>query len=1076
MDPTKLAKERRELRQQLDNALQEDEDPLAAYDHFVKWTVKNYAHGDAASGLRELLEEATGKFKDDLGYKSDLRYLKLWCQYARMVDPLAVFHDLMQNDIGERFALLYEDYAKALDAAGRQQDADRIYRRGIKRNARPVERLKKHYKEFQAGLNTVRPPPPSKTPPALAAPRDPFLHIHAPADPRRRPERLRFNLSLLLTEDGTEYCAAEARARSMGLLGKKWAPDPGPSGLTNNSRKSVGMRYEPTVTINTKEALADVFGMYNSPEKTLRIERPGSKHAPVTKIELRLEPLTPAPSLRFSQSDENASAAKTPAFKPFVDESTTPAFKPFVDENAARKENTTPAPRFKPFVDTGAAVTPANIGRGALYSKDFGAPTPSSAHRPRLVDKSKGSVLQPVAEDGGNPNVFSKVFTPKSSPKDVFSDNWKDPIKPETPVEPVPAAVFQAPGATFAAPVFSRPPEPAFNVFTPKSALFTPFVDTASAQEAPRAAFGEKTPSRLPPMDSHRMDDGAKEEEEESYQEEDYREESASNESAEAHSPDVEYAVPMGGRFGQFNVMTPITERTYDFTMSTRGMPTPGDDYAVEAAERLAAELREEEARGGVGEQQRAGENGAFDSSFAEFDDEPARPNFGVSDGRGIPGDVDAGEERTGAMSMMDTLTVLSSFKPSNPCNPFDGPVVSALLSQLPSSSRFYDMQNEEASLLDGLQKFAQKKARQSGNTSSRGALSDAGFALTISDRQFTVSDKLGEGGFGAVFAATEATEARDDEESFIEDDEDEDGAKMVAIKVVKPRNLWEFHILQRVHRALPPHLRQSVVLPHALYAYRDESFLILDLCPQGTLLDTVNRASQIGVSQQGACLDELLVMFFAIELLRFLEGMHSTGFIHGDLKIDNCLLRLEEVPGGSSGLSSIYSPMGEQGWSYKGIKVIDFGRTIDTGLFPAGQEFVADWPIDAKDCLEMREGRPWTYQADYYGLAGVIYCLLFGKYIEASSVTVMGSEDGSAPRLKVATPFKRYWQSAIWSNLFDMLLNSGDVRPGGALPLCGELGAVRKEMESWLQANCNRSSGTLKGMLRKIELSVYSG
>ncbi|KZP03769.1 Mad3/BUB1 homology region 1, partial [Athelia psychrophila] len=76
-------------------------------------------------------------------YKSDLRYLKLWCQYARMVDPLAVFHDLMQNDIGERFALLYEDYAKALDAAGRQQDADRIYRRGIKRNARPVERLKK---------------------------------------------------------------------------------------------------------------------------------------------------------------------------------------------------------------------------------------------------------------------------------------------------------------------------------------------------------------------------------------------------------------------------------------------------------------------------------------------------------------------------------------------------------------------------------------------------------------------------------------------------------------------------------------------------------------------------------------------------------------------------------------------------------------------------------------------------------------------------------------------------------------------------------------------------------------------
>ena len=43
---------------------------------------------------------------------------------------------------------------------------------------------------------------------------------------------------------------------------------------------------EPTVTIATKEALADVFGMYNSPEKTLRYGAPvGSKYAPVRKIE-----------------------------------------------------------------------------------------------------------------------------------------------------------------------------------------------------------------------------------------------------------------------------------------------------------------------------------------------------------------------------------------------------------------------------------------------------------------------------------------------------------------------------------------------------------------------------------------------------------------------------------------------------------------------------------------------------------------------------------------------------------------------------------------------------------------------
>lgn len=118
----------------------------------------------------------------------------------------------------------------------------------------------------------------------------------------------------------------------MGLLGKKWGPPP-PSELSTCSsmvrvnfsedgqktvvptrRISMGLRGEPTVTINTKEALADVFGMYNSPEKTIKVERPGSKHAPIKKI----EPVTPAvvrQSPKELSSDENAvqSMVKTPS-------------------------------------------------------------------------------------------------------------------------------------------------------------------------------------------------------------------------------------------------------------------------------------------------------------------------------------------------------------------------------------------------------------------------------------------------------------------------------------------------------------------------------------------------------------------------------------------------------------------------------------------------------------------------------------------------------------------------------------------------------------------------------------------
>jgi checkpoint serine/threonine-protein kinase len=238
-----------------------------------------------------------------------------------------------------------------------------------------------------------------------------------------------------------------------------------------------------------------------------------------------------------------------------------------------------------------------------------------------------------------------------------------------------------------------------------------------------------------------------------------------------------------------------------------------------------------------------------------------------------------------------------------------------------------------------------------------------------------------------------------------------------------------------------------------------------MDLSPQGTLLNIVNGANSASLAQAGGTLDELLVMFFAVELLRVVEAMHSAGFIHGDLKIDNCLLRLEDVPGGPTAWSATYNPTGEDGWSYKGITLIDFGRTIDTRLFPSGQQFIADWDTDARDCFELREQRPWTYQTDYFGLAGVIYCLLFGKYIQANSVS---TRDG---RHKIDTPLKRYWQTEIWDRLFGILLNPCSVREDGSLPLPDELAEVRGQMEAWLQAHCNRTSNTLKGLLKKVQM-----
>jgi checkpoint serine/threonine-protein kinase len=579
---------------------------------------------------------------------------------------------------------------------------------------------------------------------------------------------------------------------------------------------------------------------------------------------------------------------------------------------------------------------------------------------------------------------------------------------------------------------------------------------------------------------------------------------------------------PFGGRFGQFDVMTPITERTLEYTSNSRfsmpdgdvsgliecGERTFGQPDAVEAAERLAAEVREDN----VFSLDRRATNSQHIRDLTDDDESPPSsfeeslfyrpPPFRLSEGHTIPNldktkevsELQAAtalvEEKTGTLGLSDEGLTASNFNPPNPCNPSDPSIISTLLSLLSPDPECHHAP-QESHLLDDLQKFARKQMRTSGGSSRSSSLGQT-FPLQLQDAHFRVYEKLGEGGFGAVFAAKVVdakSEDNDDEDDDEDEDEDEDESRRVAIKVVKPGNAWEFRMLRKVHADLPTRLRSSVIDPRALYTFEDESFLVLDLCTQGSLLDIINRASGSGISQPGACLDELLVMFFTIELLRLLEGLHNAGIIHGDLKIDNCLVRLEDVPAPATWAAQ-YDLAGAGGWQSKGIKLIDFGRAIDTRMFPHGQAFVADWATDARDCVEMRDGRPWTYQADYFGLAGIVHCMLYGKYIEASSIVHVTPQNGvgggggakqqqqqpNGPRYKLATAFKRYWQADLWTRLFDVLLNPCLVRTDGALPVTDTLALLRVEMETWLQANCNRSSNTLKGLLKKVELSVIRG
>jgi checkpoint serine/threonine-protein kinase len=100
------------------SSIQDEDDPLAVYVEFVNWTIKN---NDPNSELPDLLTEATKAFQKDARYSSDLRYLKLWIQYAHRgaYPALSVFGYLYKQGIGKQYSLLYEEYAKLLEKEGK---------------------------------------------------------------------------------------------------------------------------------------------------------------------------------------------------------------------------------------------------------------------------------------------------------------------------------------------------------------------------------------------------------------------------------------------------------------------------------------------------------------------------------------------------------------------------------------------------------------------------------------------------------------------------------------------------------------------------------------------------------------------------------------------------------------------------------------------------------------------------------------------------------------------------------------------------------------------------------------------
>ncbi|XP_062189776.1 mitotic checkpoint serine/threonine-protein kinase BUB1-like isoform X2 [Phragmites australis] len=309
---------------------------------------------------------------------------------------------------------------------------------------------------------------------------------------------------------------------------------------------------------------------------------------------------------------------------------------------------------------------------------------------------------------------------------------------------------------------------------------------------------------------------------------------------------------------------------------------------------------------------------------------------------------------------------------------------------------------------------------------------------IELGGRKYLIKGSPGTGAFAKVYKATV----------------DGNTEELVALKIQKPSFPWEFYMYRLLDMRISNIERPSFGYTHEVHVFSDISVLICDYLPYGTLLDAINYHFLLSRN-----MDEILCMYYTIEMLNMLETLHSVGIIHGDFKPDNILVCYPREITEDTFRSETRAEQNQ------GLCLVDWGRGIDLNLFPTGTEFHGDCGTSGFSCVEMQEERTWTYQADTYGLCAIAHMMLHGTPMSVEKAPRAGGGYEYQPKL----PFKRYWNVELWKDLFSTLLNA----PSNG----SDVAALRSLRASFREYMCSNRQhiGKLNQQLAKQKASLCS-
>ncbi|CZT02860.1 hypothetical protein WAI453_012126 [Rhynchosporium graminicola] len=1096
------------------------------------------AQATPASQLLPLLERATKTFLTSAQYKNDPRYLKMWLSYIRFFSdaPRETFAFLARQNIGDGLALFYEEFAAWLEGAERWTQAEEVYKMGIGKEARPTPRLLRKFNEFQQRF-TQRPEDPNEPSspalptvrPALAAKLDPYAAA-APRDPQApRPNSGVGGTAKSGRQRLTIFSDADSEAPPPGSSGstKGWESigsladrkkenvmEPKP--WVGETLKAGGKKSSTKMAVFKDESLPhfDYLQVTNPAQQQVTVNQKGRTE----RIHVNLEAIYPSPDvigselsleelragsrgwlskiwqpevaqsdqfpLKSQQSIENESVQMNEIIREVSDKLVIARDPPALDENGAAKE---PAREGK-----GRRMKIKEVNETQIIKAKLSSPSGPKMKK-RKASKEQTMTLHTKAATDEIYDLFSQ---PLPAPEEEEEDEEEDESDDDDDM--------------------TDGDYTSGNESTGTGRLMT------GSEAGDDETSDVKSVSEWSEFTARKHIPDIEDEDDEDTRASRFTE--ADDEALEELRVDIP-----GNEKHDPEVITPISPELPSIAR-TSFVPIPPEDYEPPLRPyRDAAQISQnrlpfmtpiaEKTESSLGLSTMRQDKDYFTSKTPSKENGSKRPPVRLGDGLGSSPFKEILNEskpieriaqpQLGKGSKTNRTTAIAAkvqasggplakeIAPKGPlikdaqCNPVDdytrNMIFESLQPPLTTYDGYFKHVDETLARTAEIKKYAKAASKMHKNSTEKTSTNLAMppiLRFPGVKRQYMVKRELGAGAFAPVYLLENIAAEEDDENDENHRPQMGKGTfdahprkNLEALKMEDPPSVWEFYMMRQAKRRLGvSRAAESVIDVYEMHLYADECYLIEEFRGQGTLLDVINLARmETKPSAVGpGVMDETLVMFFAIELFRTMEALHSKGILHGDLKADNCLVRLDQIPD-----SDVWSPKfrrdGTGGWNKKGVALIDFGRGIDMQVFRPDVQFIADWKTGPQDCAEMRELRPWTYQIDYHGLAGILHSMLFGKYIDTIADKSAGLGAGSNRTWRIKESLKRYWQTEIWGAAFDLLLNPGshvEGEEGGKMPVLKGMKDVRESMEIWLEGNSEKGSG-LQSALRKLEMGL---